>query len=343
MSQSQAAPAVELRGLTKHFGDEDPAVNEVSLAIQPQEFVTVVGPSGCGKSTLLRLIAGLETPTAGQIWLHGQDASGLPPEKRHYGIVFQSYALFPNLTVAANVGYGLRKLSRKARQQRVEGLLGRVGLDALAHRYPHQLSGGQKQRAALARALSLEASLLLLDEPFSALDPQVRTDLRRHVRQIHDSLKLTTILVTHDQQEALSLSDRVVVMQRGRIEQLGTPQQVYAKPATPFSAGFVGPITWLEPATLQTLGLSTHATERVGIRPEHVLLTGRGQQGSLSGTVAQRAFLGATQRLDIQLTSGQHVLADVPATDLVQVGESLSVSIDASQCIRLPFEAQLAQ
>ena len=218
------------------------ALDRLSLCIEPGEFVCFLGPSGCGKTSLLRIVAGLDRQTAGRVEIDGRDCSDAPPEKRDYGIVFQSYALFPNMTVARNIAYGLRGGDKAAR---VAEMLKLVGLPDAGSKYPGQLSGGQQQRIALARALAPSPRLLLLDEPLSALDARVRITLRRQIRALHDRLGLTTIMVTHDQEEALALADRIVVMNEGRIEQIGAPQEIYTKPATPFIADFVGAMNLL--------------------------------------------------------------------------------------------------
>jgi iron(III) transport system ATP-binding protein len=230
-----------IRDVGKQFGSFV-ALDRVSLDISSGEFVSFLGPSGCGKTTLLRAIAGLDPPTIGRIIQAGRDITALPPSERDFGIVFQSYALFPNLTVAENIGYGLRGTAwpKARKQQRVTELLELIGLLDQIAKYPAQLSGGQQQRVALARALASEPGLLLLDEPLSALDAIVRLHLRQEIRALQQRLGVTTIMVTHDQEEALSVSDRIVVMSQGRIEQIGTPEEIYGAPATPFVAGFVG-------------------------------------------------------------------------------------------------------
>ena len=230
-----------IRDVGKQFGSFV-ALDRVSLDISSGELVSFLGPSGCGKTTLLRAIAGLDPPTIGRIIQAGRDITALPPSERDFGIVFQSYALFPNLTVAENIGYGLRGTAwpKARKQQRVTELLELIGLLDQIAKYPAQLSGGQQQRVALARALASEPGLLLLDEPLSALDAIVRLHLRQEIRALQQRLGVTTIMVTHDQEEALSVSDRIVVMSQGRIEQIGTPEEIYGAPATPFVAGFVG-------------------------------------------------------------------------------------------------------
>jgi iron(III) transport system ATP-binding protein len=249
------AEYLRLIGIRKCFGTFQ-ALQDIHLSIAAGEFVCFLGPSGCGKTTLL--IAGLETQTAGAIHQSGRDISLLPPAERDYGIVFQSYALFPNLSVTDNIGYGLvnRKVPRRAIAERVEELLKLVGLPGSGAKFPAQLSGGQQQRIALARALATQPGLLLLDEPLSALDALERVRLRAEIRSLQNKLGVTTVMVTHDQEEALSVADRIVVMNQGVIEQVGTPMQVYRDPATPFVADFVGKINVL-PGRLQP-GRSVH-------------------------------------------------------------------------------------
>ncbi len=242
---------LRLSGIRKDFGIFS-ALRDIQLDIAKGEFVCFLGPSGCGKTTLLRIIAGLEPQTAGRIEMAGRDISVLPPAQRDYGIVFQSYALFPNLTVADNVAYGLvnRKMPRAEARARVDELLKLVGLPGSQGKYPAQLSGGQQQRIALARALATQPGLLLLDEPLSALDAIVRVHLRQEIRALQRQLGVTTIMVTHDQEEALAVADRIVVMNHGVIEHVGTPMEVYRDPGTPFVADFVGRINVL-PARLE--------------------------------------------------------------------------------------------
>jgi iron(III) transport system ATP-binding protein len=241
-----AKPFLSVRHVTRRFGAFT-ALDGVSLDVAQGEFVCLLGPSGCGKTTLLRIIAGLEAQDAGQIVAGERDISGLPPRDRDYGIVFQSYALFPNLTVAQNVAYGLGTTqgSRARMQARVSEMLALVGLSGSEAKYPSQLSGGQQQRVALARALAPAPSLLLLDEPMSALDAQVREHLRIELRRLQRKLNVTTLMVTHDQDEAMAMADRIAVMSNGRIEQVGSPAEIYTQPATGFVAGFVGQANWL--------------------------------------------------------------------------------------------------
>jgi len=243
---------LSVRGLCKSFGDFH-ALRDIDLDIRAGEFVCFLGPSGCGKTTLLRTIAGLTRQDAGRIMQAGRDISGLPVAKRDFGIVFQSYALFPNLCVAANVAYGLeaeRRLDAQARSERVSELLALVGLPESGGKYPAQLSGGEQQRVALARALATSPSLLLLDEPLSALDARVRQRLRMEIKELQRRINVTTIMVTHDQEEALTMADRIVVMNRGRIEQIGTPLAIYNQPASAFVADFVGTMNLIEAKSL---------------------------------------------------------------------------------------------
>ena len=245
------AHALKLEGVHKKFGDFV-ALQSIDLTIESGELVCFLGPSGCGKTTLLRIIAGLERQTSGRLLQNGRDVSYAPPAARDYGIVFQSYALFPNLTIEQNVAYGLvnRRRARDEIKSRVSELLTLVGLSSEGRKYPSQLSGGQQQRVALARALATSPKLLLLDEPLSALDAKVRERLRGEVRGLQKRLGVTTIMVTHDQEEALSMSDRVVVMNQGAIEQVGTPSAVYERPETPFVADFLGKVNVLKATAL---------------------------------------------------------------------------------------------
>ena len=282
MSEAQQ-PYLRIEDLTKHFG-EFVAVRELSLEINGGEFVCFLGPSGCGKTTLLRAIAGLDPQTTGRITQNGQDISSLPPSERDFGIVFQSYALFPNLTVFQNIAYGLenQRVPKPEIRKRVVELLELVGLPEQTSKYPAQLSGGQQQRVALARALATSPGLLLLDEPLSALDARVRASLRQEIRALHQRLGITTILVTHDQEEALSMADRIVVMDHGSIEQVGTPEEIYSTPASPFVADFIGVMNFMEAEVVasgtirvgetslscDTTNVSSGEKVRMTVRPE---------------------------------------------------------------------------
>lgn len=230
-----------LSNISKSF-DGAPVVKDFNLEIEKGEFVSFLGPSGCGKTTTLRMVAGFETPTSGQIFLDGADITDMAPNQRNVGMIFQSYALFPNMTVAQNIGFGLqiRKESRSAIKERVAEMLALINLEKHAHKFPYQLSGGQQQRVSLARALAIHPQVLLLDEPLSALDAKIRVSLRSEIRAIQRKLGITAIFVTHDQEEALSISDRIVVMNAGEMEQVGTPFEIYNFPQTQFVANFVG-------------------------------------------------------------------------------------------------------
>ncbi len=300
---------LELAGIRKHFGSFT-ALDDIHLSIARGEFVCFLGPSGCGKTTLLRIVAGLEAPSAGRVVMAGRDISREPPARRDYGIVFQSYALFPNLTVADNVAYGLvnRRAARSEIAARVAELLRLVGLPGSEGKYPAQLSGGQQQRIALARALATSPSLLLLDEPLSALDAIVRVHLRQEIRSLQRKLGVTTIMVTHDQEEALSVADRIVVMNQGAIEQVGTPLEVYREPATPFVADFVGRINVL-PARAEAGGavrlgaasfacphaLAPGTAVKVYLRPEDVLARpiAPGDANVFDAAIEKIEFLGS--------------------------------------------------
>src|SRR5215208_2658777 len=273
MRSPSSAPFLRIRNLEKRFG-QFTALKDIDLDVTQGEFVCFLGPSGCGKTTLLRAIAGLDPQDEGTIEIAGRDVSRLPPAARDFGIVFQSYALFPNLTVAANVGYGLvnRRAGRAAMDARVAELLALVGLPEQGIKYPVQLSGGQQQRVALARALATSPGLLLLDEPLSVLDARVRLRLRHEIKALQRRLGVTTIMVTHDQEEALTMADRIVVMNHGAIEQVGTPQDVYRKPATAFVADFVGEMNFLDgtfaaPDRVKVGGLSFACPPQDGLVP----------------------------------------------------------------------------
>ncbi|MGH3065143.1 MAG: ABC transporter ATP-binding protein [Gaiellaceae bacterium] len=309
--------AVELRDLRRVFGDVV-ALDGIDLAIESGEFLSFLGPSGCGKTTALRLIAGFDRPTSGRVFLGGKDVTHVGPNRRGIGMVFQAYSLFPNMTAEANVAFGLkiRRDPRQARARRVAELLELVGLADAAKRYPHQLSGGMQQRVALARALAIEPSVLLLDEPLSALDAKVRVQLREEIRRIQTRLGITTIYVTHDQEEALSISDRVAVLSRGRIEQIAPPAEIYGAPGTPFVAEFVGTMNRVqatvsdaERGELEIAGTGVAVTAARGkkrgervlvlVRPETVGLEAATDGGGLVGEVVSHTFLGAVTRLHV--------------------------------------------
>jgi len=347
-------PAVALEGVAKRFGAVV-ALRGVSLSVADGEFVCFLGPSGCGKTTLLRIIAGLEPQSVGVVRMAGRDVSRLPPRQRNYGIVFQSYALFPNLTVARNVAYGIeqRKLGRAGVEARVDELLELVHLRAHKQRYPAQLSGGEQQRVALARALAPSPALLLLDEPLSALDARVRLALRLEMKALQRRLGITTIMVTHDQEEALTMADRIVVMNHGVVEQIGTPAAIYSEPASLFVARFVGHMNlWpavaadagrarIGPLTLRHRPAAVPAGQplTLGIRPEEVRVGAavRADDNRLSARVTSVQFQGAFTRLTLAGV-GEPALAlacDVAATALADLG----VKEGAEVSVQLPAEA----
>ena len=330
---------LSVRGLSKSFGTFQ-ALKQIDLEIAQGEFVCFLGPSGCGKTTLLRAIAGLDPQSAGTIRMSGVDVSHAPPAERDFGIVFQSYALFPNLTIAQNVGYGLvnQKLALDAIQARVTEMLALVGLAEQEKKYPLQLSGGQQQRVALARALATSPGLLLLDEPLSALDAQVRLRLREEIRHVQRRLGVTTIMVTHDQEEALSMAERIVVMNQGGIEQIGTPQEIYTHPKTTFVAEFVGRISFLQGVVAQAgvIEVKGHAlqctdaqhlrvgqTVKLGIRPEAVRVRGitADDPNTLSVRVEEMEFLGSFCRASLIVEESQmRLLADFSANVVRDLG-----------------------
>ena len=329
---------VEFRGLRRVFG-KTVALDGFDLTIEPGEFVALLGPSGCGKTTALRCVAGFERPDSGAVLVDGTDITNMPANKRDAGMVFQSYSLFPNLNVRDNVAFGLRvrKAPVATRHKKADELLELVGLPTHATRFPHELSGGQQQRVALARALALEPRVLLLDEPLSALDAKVRVSLREEIRRLQLDLGITTIFVTHDQEEALSIADRVAVLRNGRLEQCGPPAEVYDRPATPFVAEFVGTMNHLagrvsgDKVTVlgQLLSLDGVAAAAGGpdvdvlIRPEAVQVTpspdGKAQ-------VVAASFRGASVRLRVALEGGE-VLADVPGHEAVRLAPGTRVSV----------------
>jgi iron(III) transport system ATP-binding protein len=268
--EADSRPYLEVAEVTKKFA-RFTALHQVSFQAERGDFICILGPSGCGKTTLLRVIAGLEKQDSGQVFFQGRDVSRLSTARRNVGIVFQSYALFPNLTAIENIGYGLksRKLERDDIRKRVDELLQLVGLRQFGDKFPAQLSGGQQQRVALARAMALSPAFLLLDEPLSALDAQVRVMLRGEIKQLQRQLNVTTIMVTHDQEEALTMGDRILVMDRGTIVQSGTPTEIYDEPATPFVASFVGSMNFLENATGEAAGVCRIGHLRLNVKNGH--------------------------------------------------------------------------
>jgi sulfate/thiosulfate transport system ATP-binding protein len=296
---------IAVRDVTKSFGDFV-ALGGVSLEIPDGSLTALLGPSGSGKSTLLRIIAGLEQPDSGAVEIHGADATRLPPQRRGIGFVFQHYAAFKHMTVRENVAFGLkiRKQPKDRVRERVDELLGVVGLAGYHERYPNQLSGGQRQRMALARALAVEPKVLLLDEPFGALDAKVRSELREWLRRLHDEVHVTTVLVTHDQEEAMAISDRIAVMDHGRIEQAGAPRELYDRPANRFVMGFLGPVS------------------EVGgdlVRPHDIAIALAPADGSLKGEVRRVVHLGFEVRIELALESGDVVPVQVTRREAEQL------------------------
>ncbi len=305
--------AIVVEGVSKRFGTFQ-AVDNVSLEIPQGSLVALLGPSGSGKSTLLRLIAGLETPDTGKIWLTGQDATHRQVQDRNIGFVFQHYALFKHMTVRQNVAFGLevRNVPRKRIQQRVDTLLELVQLQGLGDRYPAQLSGGQRQRVALARALAVEPQVLLLDEPFGALDARVRQELRSWLRRLHDEMHVTTVFVTHDQEEAMELADQIVVIHQGRVEQVGTPAEIYDHPATPFVMSFVGPVNVLpgDARLLQRQGMAVQHGQAF-LRPHDIVISTDPQEAHTPARIQRMLHLGRDIRLELVLDDGQTLTAQV--------------------------------
>jgi putative spermidine/putrescine transport system ATP-binding protein len=349
-----------LTGIHKRFGTSV-AVQDFNLTAEKGEFVSFLGPSGCGKTTTLRMIAGFEQPTAGKIVIDGEDITYRPPNRRNVGMVFQSYALFPNMTVAGNIGFGMKVRKRPVTEirKRVTELLELINLPDKGDRYPYQLSGGQQQRVALARALAIEPQVLLLDEPLSALDAKIRVALRKEIRSIQRQLGITTVYVTHDQEEALSLSDRVVVMSEGRIEQIGAPPDIYNFPATPFVASFVGTLNLLPArivdgpaARLEVAGQEIRAakpvTERVdrpvtiALRPEAVELGEGGGSNRLIGQVEDVSFLGSIVRTRIRISDEATVSLDTfndPGLAAAAIGDTVTISFPPEAALVLAGEA----
>ena len=338
---------IEIRNVNLSYGANH-ILKNVSLSIRPGEFFAFLGPSGCGKTTLLRLIAGFNHADSGDVLLDGADISQLPPWRRDVGMVFQSYALWPHMTVARNVAFGLeeRRLGRAEIAEKVSAALALVGLEAFGDRYPSQLSGGQQQRVALARTIVVEPKVLLLDEPLSNLDAKMRVQVRRELRDLQQRLGLTTIFVTHDQEEANSICDRIAVLNDGVVQQVGTPMELYQHPANLFVAGFIGKANILAGRVVATgnerafqikdgvalpLGADPAVPKdaRIVFRPQHATLEPPSAHG-LAGTIAHREFLGAMVRYGVDI-AGSEILVEAAfssTTNLREVGSPVSVIID---------------
>ena len=348
---------LELRGVTKRYGPIT-ALESLDLSVMPGEFITLLGPSGCGKTTALNCLAGLLGLSAGEIWLDGRRIDGLPAERRGFGMVFQNYALFPHLTARRNVAFGLevRGLAREQVRRRTNEALALVRLEQHADRHPGQLSGGQQQRVAIARALVMEPRLLLMDEPLSNLDTKLRGELRTEIKRLHQSLGLTTIYVTHDQGEALSLSDRLVLMRDGLVQQIGTPPEVHAKPASAFVADFMGyrnlvPVEVVAvengQATVQAPGLVLRGTAigpvRAGghaiaaVRPEDIACR-RGGDGPIRGRVDVVEFQGDSLAADIVVEGGQRLYA--VSSGPLSPGDLISLDVAPHRLLVYPAEGE---
>lgn len=340
--------SIQVRHLKKNFGPFT-ALNNISLDFQSGELVALLGPSGCGKTTLLRIIAGLEQPDSGSVLFHGEDATDVHVRQRNVGFVFQHYALFRHMTVFDNVAFGLTvrpKATRPSKaeiKRRTHELLSLVQLDWLGDRYPHQLSGGQRQRIALARALAVEPKVLLLDEPFGALDAKVRKDLRRWLRRLHDELHITSIFVTHDQEEAMEVADRLVVLNKGNIEQIGTPEEIYNQPASPFVYEFIGQVNsfasrvdegWAFIGDYKIAApefAKTHnQPARTYVRPQDFEISNQAQEGFLPARVAHVSCAGSVLRLELTANSGDNILqVELPRSAQFQLNLSPGAAVFA--------------
>ena len=314
---------LQVVGLSKEFSPGQFAVSNISLDIARGTFFSLLGPSGCGKSTLLRMIAGLETPSSGNILLNKKDITDLPPYRRNVNTVFQSYALFPHLTVRGNVEFGLRYDTKGHEPRRVLHVLEQVRLSDKADRMPHQLSGGERQRVALARALILEPEVLLLDEPLSALDPLLRKQVRSELKDLQRNVGITFLFVTHDQEEALALSDQIAVMHAATVEQVGTPQEIYSRPNTRFVADFLGTMNWIR---------CHESGQEIGLRPEDIRIS---SESANAATVERIVFLGPFQHVELRLRQGQTITAQLPSDLKYAAGQSVFVDWNSDDEVRL--------
>jgi spermidine/putrescine transport system ATP-binding protein len=362
-------PAISIRSVTKRFGDVT-AVDDLTIDIREGEFLTLLGPSGCGKTTTMRMVAGFEEPDEGDILLRGEAVVGVPPNKRHVNMCFQNYALFPHMDVQQNIEYGLKlkKVGKDERERHVKEMLAIVRLEGYEHRRPGQLSGGQQQRVALARALVNEPAALLLDEPLGALDVKLRKQMQLELKRIQNELKTTFVYVTHDQEEALSMSDRIAVMNEGVVEHLGSPREVYERPATPFVADFVGVLNAVELAVSSVDGdravltindrdrvvapamghqLAAGAIALIAVRPERIAIargSADGNGGSrLSGTVAQVVYLGTLTQFHVDTPTGRRFVVHQLSTDgsdAIDAGDEVTLTwpVEDSAILRVGAE-----
>jgi sulfate transport system ATP-binding protein len=324
--------SIELKNVTKIFG-EFPAVNEVSFSVKEGELMALLGPSGGGKTTVLRMIAGLELPTSGDLFIRGQRVNDIPVRKRNIGFVFQNYALFKNMTVLKNIAFGLKikKWKHADIEARAAELLELLGLKGLEKRYPHQLSGGQRQRVAIARALAPKPTVMLLDEPFGAVDAKIRQELREWLVHLHHDLNVTTLFVTHDQEEAMEVSDRIIIFSRGKLEQIGTPREVYEQPANEFVAQFIGVMNTVEveirggigrqcELEFPTPGHPDGTRLRIGFRPYAVQVSPDLTQYRYRAVLRRTYFLGIMLRLELELPSGLTLRSRISKEEYAQLG-----------------------
>ena len=339
MNENKQMATIEFKNVVKAYGDVT-VVNDVSFKVEAGSLVTLLGASGCGKTTTLRMIAGLEQPTSGQVWIGGRDVTLLPPLARNVSMMFQSYALFPHMRVLDNVAYGLlnRGLKKAEANERALEVLAQVNLEHLNQRWPAELSGGQQQRVALARALAMEPSVLLFDEPLSNLDARLRRQMREEIRQLQQRLGITAVYVTHDQSEALAVSDQIIVMNVGVIAQQGTPQELYQQPNSSFVAGFMGDANLLPirgehyPYTLGNLSLS-HATglrdgaKQVAIRPEAVRIVEANTPNSLPASVRKATYLGMLWELELETSVGDIFAVNPDVLMPYRAGDSVGVQL----------------